>query len=77
MSVLIAGALVGGSLLNSFGQHKTSKEQAKIAKENLDFQKSVYEDEKELAKKYEAEREALLTDKKNDTYNASFPTMRV
>lgn len=78
-AIILGGSMLAGSILNSYSQAKTIKAQNKIAKENLDFQKDVYNDEKALTDKYEKQRD-LLKKSSEDLYantQDTLPTLRV
>lgn len=78
-AALMGGLNLGGSILSSWAQYNTGKEQNKIAKENLEFQKQVYDNEKALTDKYEQGRDQLKKDTSHfyNNMNDTLPTMRV
>lgn len=79
--MVLAAAILGGSIASSIagsiGQYKTAKAQEKIARENLEFQKKAYEDEKKQNDIYEAERVAFNKEMNAPSQEAKMPTMRV
>lgn len=81
LPVLLAGGMIAGSIASSIGNYQSMKEQNKIAKQNLDFQKQAYEDEKARTDKYEAERDSMIqaNNELGNTLsaNSQSPTMRV
>lgn len=81
ITAALLGASIIGGIANSVSSYKTMKQQNKIAKESLEFQKQNYEDEKQRIQKQEQEREGLI--KSNDAFTNSLnaqsqnPTLRV
>lgn len=76
-ALVLGGSMMASSIANSIGQYKTAKAQEKIARENLAFQKDVYENEKKQNDIYEAERVAFNKAMNEPRAEAQAPTMRV
>lgn len=76
-ALILGGSMMASSIAGSIGQYKTAKAQEKIARENLEFQKKAYEDEKKQNDIYEAERVAFNKEMNAPSQEAKMPTMRV